>query len=64
MYWNFLEENQTHFSKNHRMAMPMRTLAKRTQQAKDTAKEVTEYVRIQMSEGKELDPVILEGIKS
>jgi len=46
------------------MAMPMRTLAKRTQQAKDTAKEVTEYVRIQMSEGKELDPVILEGIKS
>ncbi|MEZ7993884.1 MAG: cryptochrome/photolyase family protein, partial [Candidatus Poseidoniaceae archaeon] len=44
MYWNFLEENKFHFSNNHRMAMPMRTLAKRTQQAKDSASEVTEYV--------------------
>lgn len=64
MYWNFLEENQTHFTKNHRMAMPMRTLAKRTQQAKDTAREVTEYVRTQMSQGMQLDPEILEGIKA
>ena len=64
MYWNFLEENQMHFAKNHRMAMPMRTLAKRTQQAKDTAREVTEYVRAQMSQGMELDPEILEGIKA
>ena len=64
MYWNFLEENQMHFAKNHRMAMPMRTLAKRTQQAKDTAKEVTEYVRTQMSQGMELDPEILEAIKT
>jgi len=64
MYWNFLEENQMHFAKNHRMAMPMRTLAKRTQQAKDTAREVTEYVRTQMSQGMELDPEILEGIKA
>jgi len=44
--------------------MPMRTLAKRTHQAKDTAKEVTQYVRGQMSRGLELDPIILEGIKS
>ncbi|NCF97496.1 MAG: deoxyribodipyrimidine photolyase [Euryarchaeota archaeon] len=64
MYWNFLEENQDHFSNNHRMAMPMRTLAKRTHQAKDTAKEVTQYVRGQMSRGLELDPTILEGLKS
>ncbi|MBT3656938.1 MAG: deoxyribodipyrimidine photolyase [Euryarchaeota archaeon] len=64
MYWNFLEENQIHFAKNHRMAMPMRTLSKRTQQAKDTAREVTEYVRTQMSQGMELDPEILEGIKA
>ena len=64
MYWNFLEENQSHFSKNHRMAMPMRTLAKRTQEAKDTAKEVTEYVRTQMSKGMKLDPVELESIKA
>ena len=64
MYWNFLEENQTHFTKNHRMAMPMRTLAKRSQQAKDTAREVTEYVRTQMSQGMKLDPEILEGIKA
>ncbi|MDC0556596.1 cryptochrome/photolyase family protein [Candidatus Poseidoniaceae archaeon] len=64
MYWNFLEENQMHFPKNHRMAMPMRSLAKRTQQAKDTAREVTEYVRTQMSQGMELDPEILERIKA
>ena len=64
MYWNFLEENQTHFTKNHRMAMPMRTLAKRSQQAKNTAREVTEYVRTQMSQGMQLDPEILEGIKA
>ena len=36
------------------MAMPMRTLAKRTQQAKDTAKEVTHYVRQQMTKGEVL----------
>ncbi len=64
MYWNFLEENQDHFRGNHRMAMPMRTLAKRTQQAKDTAKEVTHYVRQQMTKGEILDPVILQSIKS
>ena len=46
------------------MAMPMRTLAKRTQQAKDTAKEVTHYVRSQMTKGEVLDPSILESIKS
>ena len=64
MYWNFLEENQEHFRGNHRMAMPMRTLAKRTQQAKDTAREVTHYVRQQMTNGERLDPGILESIKS
>ena len=64
MYWNFLEENQDHFRGNHRMAMPMRTLAKRTQQAKDTAKEVTHYVRQQMTKGEILDPSILASIKS
>jgi deoxyribodipyrimidine photolyase-related protein len=64
MYWNFLEENKFHFSNNHRMAMPMRTLAKRTQQAKDSASEVTEYVRLQMGKGLKLDPMVLESIKS
>ena len=64
MYWNFLEENQDHFRGNHRMAMPMRTLAKRTQQAKDTAKEVTHYVRQQMRNGLTLDAATLESIKS
>ncbi len=63
MYWNFLEENQSHFSKNHRMAMPMRTLAKRTQEAKDSAKEVTDYVRLQISQGLKLNPQVLESIK-
>ena len=64
MYWNFLEENKTHFSNNHRMAMPMRALAKRPQLAKDRAKEVTEYVRKRMAKGLILEPVILERIKS
>ena len=64
MYWNFLEENKFHFSNNHRMAMPMRTLAKRTQQAKDSASEVTEYVRLQMGKGLKLDPMVLKSIKS
>ena len=64
MYWNFLEENQDHFRGNHRMAMPMRTLAKRTQHAKDTAKEVTHYVRQQMTKGEVLDSGILQSIKS
>lgn len=64
MYWNFLEENKFHFSNNHRMAMPMRSLTKRTQQAKDSASEVTEYVRLQMGKGLKLDPMVLESIKS
>ena len=46
------------------MAMPMRTLAKRTLQSKDTAKEVTHYVRQQMTKGEVLDPVVLQSIKS
>ena len=46
------------------MARPMLTLAERTQQAKDTAKEVTHYVRQQMTKGELLDPSILESIKS
>ena len=64
MYWNFLEENQKHFSNNHRMSMPMRALAKRPQEAKDKAKAVTMYVRTQLSEGLILDARELEAIKS
>ncbi len=64
MYWNFLEEKKSNFLNNHRMSMPMRALSKRTQKAKDTSKEVTDYVRLRLSQGLELDSKILEEIKS
>ena len=64
LYWNFLEENKDHFSGNHRMAMPMRMLAKRTDEAKKTANDVTNYVRRRMAKGLILEPSILEEIKS
>ncbi len=64
MYWNFLEENKDTFSNNHRMFMPMRTLSKRTLLAKNSSKMVTEYVRSQLSQGLQLDPLIIESIKS
>lgn len=64
MYWNFLEENQEHFSNNHRMSMPMRALAKRQQETKDKSKAVTAYVRKQLSQGQKLDSRELEELKS
>ena len=63
MYWNFLEENKGIFSNNHRMSMPMRALSKRTSLTKNNSKQVTEYVRSQLSKGLELDPLIIESIK-
>jgi len=64
MYWNFLEENQEHFSNNHRMSMPMRALAKRQQETKNKSKAITAYVRKQLSKGQKLDSRELEEIKS
>ena len=64
MYWNFLDENQSYFSNNHRMSMALRASAKRTPDAKHRARAVTEYVREQLSKGLELEPVTLESLKS
>ena len=55
MYWNFRRKPNS-LQRKPQIAVPMRTLAKRTQQAKDTAKEVTHYVRQQMTKGEVLDP--------
>lgn len=64
MYWNFLHENNTQFVKNHRMSMPIRMLAKREQSKIQSYGAVTNYVRDQLHNGRQLDPKHLEMLKS
>ncbi len=64
MYWDFLEVNKDHFSKNHRMFMPMRSLAKRDISKIEKSRKVVEYVRKQLDEGLTLHPAELEKLKS
>ena len=64
MYWNFLEDNKNLFEGNVRLAMPLRTLAKKSADAKQLSLEVTTYVRETLAKGERLDPSILESIKS
>jgi deoxyribodipyrimidine photolyase-like uncharacterized protein len=64
MYWDFLEVNKEHFNKNHRMFMPMRSLAKRDASKIEKSRTVVEYVRSKLSEGLVLDSAELEKIKS
>ena len=64
MYWNFLQENNAQFVKNHRMSMPIRMLAKRDESKIQGYKSVTDYVRSQLGKGETLDPKHLEMLKS
>ena len=64
MYWNFLNENKEHFEGNHRMMMPMRNLAKKTNEVILKNKEITDYVRKTLSEGRKLEKTVLLNLKS
>ena len=64
MYWNFLDENKHLFEGNIRLAMPLRTLSKKSKEAKQSSKEVTAYVRQQLSLGEKLDEQVLVTMKS
>ena len=64
MYWNFLNESKDHFEGNHRMLMPMRNLAKKTNEVISRNKEITDYVRKTLSEGRKLEKTVLLNLKS
>ena len=64
MYWNFLNENKEHFEGNHRMMMPMRNLAKKTNEVISKNKEITDYVRKTLSQGRKLEKTVLLNLKS
>lgn len=64
MYWNFLDKNKDLFEGNIRLAMPLRTLGKKSEESKQVSKNVTNYVIDTLAEGKKLESKTLESIKS
>jgi len=64
MYWNFLDKNKDLFEGNIRLAMPLRTLGKKSEEAKQMSQNVTNYVIDTLAEGKKLESKTLESIKS
>ena len=64
MYWNFLNENKEKFEGNHRMMMPMRNLAKKTEIINQTNKNITEYVRKTLEDGRKIQHSELLRLKN
>ena len=64
MYWNFLNENKEKFEGNHRMMMPMRNLAKKTEIINQTNKNITEYVRKTLEKGRKIQHSELLRLKN
>lgn len=54
MYWAYFERHKAAFSGNHRLAMTLRTLAKRSEEKKQHDRESFEYVVRTLGEGKSL----------
>ncbi len=56
LYWSFLDRNQQQLTGNPRVAMPLRSLAKRPAARRDHDRRVTEWVRDTLAAGKALRP--------
>lgn len=60
MYWNFLARNREHLAGNMRIAMPMRSLAKRHAAKQDEDARITSMVREVLARGERLSPAHFE----
>jgi len=56
LYWDFLARNETALSGNHRMAMPLRSLAKRDSARRTRDHDVFERVSRALQDGIEITP--------
>ena len=54
MYWAYFERHKDAFAGNHRLAMTLRTLAKRSDEKKQQDRETFEHVIRILGEGKSL----------
>jgi len=54
MYWAYFERHKDAFAGNHRLAMTLRTLAKRSDEKKQIDQETFEHVTRTLGEGKSL----------
>jgi deoxyribodipyrimidine photolyase-related protein len=61
LYWAFLDRHSPSFDGNHRMAMAMKNIAKRSQEEKERDQATFEHVRTMLTSGKTLRP---EGVSS
>jgi len=56
LYWQFLERNRERLAGNQRMAMPLRTAAKRLSTERKIDEVTLEWVRSSLRDGRELHP--------
>ncbi|MEO0650117.1 MAG: deoxyribodipyrimidine photolyase, partial [Planctomycetota bacterium] len=56
LYWAFLERNAERLEGNVRIAMPLRSLQKRSDAKRETDRKVYEYVKRRLAAGERLDP--------
>jgi len=63
LYWDFLDRHQEHFEGNQRMAMPLRSSAKRADTKKDEDRRVFTHVREMLAAGEPLTPSSVEAAR-
>ncbi|MHC4262888.1 MAG: cryptochrome/photolyase family protein [Planctomycetota bacterium] len=56
LYWSFLSRNEERLRGNVRVAMPLRSLAKRSGEQRELDERVYEHVRRTLADGERLDP--------
>ena len=56
LYWAFLDRNRAALEGNHRMAMPLRSLARRTEEQRAADRVVFESTRAALARGEALEP--------
>jgi deoxyribodipyrimidine photolyase-like uncharacterized protein len=54
LYWAFIERHKSAFEGNIRMAMPLRSLAKRSDDKKEQDKLAVDYILSTLSRGEEV----------
>jgi deoxyribodipyrimidine photolyase-related protein len=59
MYWAFLDRHKDRLAGNQRIAMPLRSLEKRTDATRREDRRITELVQITLREGKKVTPQLL-----
>lgn len=64
LYWNFLERNREVLAGNHRVAMPLRSLEKRSEEQRRSDASVAHLVRAKLAAGARLTPAGLDDPNS